>query len=162
MLKFVGAILLIAAGALAGYMESRKLSMRVKRLEAFFRFLSAAKTEIRYAALPLEDVLKRHGGEVFCFPRESEGTEEWVDGWKKSAAQGKYQDGFAEKDREMLKNFCAGFGSSDTQGQTAHLELYENLAASALEEAERERAAKSKLYRMLGIFGGAAAAILLC
>lgn len=144
-------------------MESHRLCLRVEKLEAFLRFLSAAKTEIRYSSLPVESVLRKHGGEFSFFPLSAEdGSDGWGKAWSEAVKAGAGNEGFSRKDIELLEGFGAGFGASDTQGQIAHFSLYENLVSAALEEAKKERDGKSKLYRMLGVCGGAAAAILLC
>lgn len=165
MLKLAGAVLLIAAGFLAGFLESYKLAVRVERLEAFLRFLSAAKTEVRYSAMPVARLVRRHGGELpflgLCADRCEAGAD-WAQAWASAVSEEAEQEGFSEKDAAMLLDFGAGFGASDTQGQLAHFDLYAGLAAAALKEAREERDRKSKLYRMLGISGGMAAAILLC
>lgn len=70
--------------------------------------------------------------------------------------------GLQKKDLDLLNGFGTGFGASDTESQVAHFTLYETLTTSAINEARAERDRKSKLYLMLGVFGGMAAAILLC
>lgn len=156
-------MLLIGAGLLAGYMESHKLTLRVEKLELFVRFLSSARAEIRYSSMPVESILQAHGEGISFFSRLRDvSVGSWNSAWREAVAKHAKNEGFAPKDLEMLEGFGAGFGASDTDGQLAHFGLYETLATSALKEAREERDRKSKLYLMLGIFGGMAAAILLC
>lgn len=145
-------------------MESHKLGLRVEKLEAFQHFLSAAKSEIRYSALPVEEILRKHseGIEFFSLIPKKTSGESWAESWDRAVRAGAAREGFSPKDFKLLTGFGEEFGSSDTAGQIAHFNLYESLVSSALEEAKGERNRKSKLYRMLGIFGGTAAAILLC
>jgi stage III sporulation protein AB len=145
-------------------MESHKLAVRAEKLEAFLRFLSSARAEIRYSSMPVESILLTHGEGISFFSYLHGVTADgaWSDAWNDAVTKHAKDEGFFPKDLELLKGFGAGFGSSDTEGQLAHFSLYENLAASALDEAKKERDRKSKLYLMLGIFGGTAAAILLC
>ena len=147
-----------------GYMESHKLAVRVEKLEAFLRFLSSARAEIRYSSMPVESILQAHGEGISffsCLQGVTAGSS-WNEAWDNAVSHHAREEGFFQKDLELLKGFGAGFGSSDTEGQLAHFSLYETLAASALNEAKEERNRKSKLYLMLGVFGGLAAAILLC
>lgn len=164
MLKLAGALLLIGAGFLAGYMESHKLSVRVEKLEAFLRFLTSAQTEIRYSSMPVDAILQAHGGEISFFSRlrASAANGSWGSAWNDAVGCHAREEGFSEKDLALLKGFGSGFGASDSEGQAAHFGLYKTLTASALDEARRDRDRKSKLYLMLGVFGGMAAAILLC
>lgn len=161
----MGALLLIAAGTLSGFMESHKLTVRVEKLEAFLRFLSAARTEIRYSAAPVVQILMQHGSEIgflrqcsrFC----SEGSG-FVKAWENAVNSRAKLDGFSPRDRELLLSFGAGFGASDTDGQISHLELYANLIGENLKTAKENQGRKSKLYLMLGVFAGLGTAILLC
>jgi stage III sporulation protein AB len=153
------------AGSLSGYMESRKLFVRVDSLELFLRFLSAAKTEIRYSAVPVVQVIKRHSS-GFKFLEECVSNCEQGNGfaaaWKYAVTYCAKQDGFAANDIKLLLSFGEGFGASDTDGQIAHLELYSELFDTNLKSAREDRNRKSKLYLMLGIFAGLSSALLLC
>ena len=161
----MGALLLILAGTLGGVMESRKLSARVESLESFLRFLSAAKTEVRYSAVPVTQVIERHKtGLRFlhdCVERCSQG-ENFNAAWKDAVSGSAKYDGFGLHDMELLLSFGEGFGASDTDGQMSHLELYSGLFGTNLKSARDDRNRKSKLYLMLGIFAGLSTALLLC
>ena len=61
LLKVLGILLLIAAGTIAGYVQSHRLSQRVQQLEEMLRFLNAAQTEIRYSAASVAEIVQRHG-----------------------------------------------------------------------------------------------------
>lgn len=145
-------------------MESHKLTVRVEKLEAFLRFLSAAKTEIRYSSMPVESIIRRHGEGIsfFSYLKDVGIGGDWVSAWNEAVAKRALDEGFFHRDVELLKGFGAGFGASDTDGQLSHFSLYANLTAAALNDAKEERNRKAKLYQMLGIFAGMAAAILLC
>lgn len=161
----VGAILLILAGTLAGYMESHRLARRVDCLGAFVRFLSAAQTEIRFSALPVEQIVRRHGGELpflaQCARRCGEGTD-FGSAWEQAVDCEAQREGFLKKDADLLKNFGSGFGASDTEGQLSHCGLYSTLFGSSLKSAKEDEERKSKLYLMLGVCSGVAAALMLC
>jgi stage III sporulation protein AB len=165
LLKLAGAVLLIFAGILAGYMESHKLSVRVEKLEKFLRFLTSAKTEIRYSSMPVESIVQKYGeGLSFladCAKRNS-GGQGWPSAWNESVASRAAGEGFSKKDLDLLYGFGGGFGATDTEGQLSHISLYLGLTAEALKSAKEEREKKSRLYQMLGTFAGIASALLLC
>ncbi len=146
-------------------MESRKLSVRVEKLTDFLRFLSAAKTEIRYSSIPVWSVVEKHGQGLsflgLCSEKSARG-DGWREAWESSVREEAAAEGFSKSDLELLNGFGAGFGSSDTEGQLAHFSLYAGLTAEALEKAKEDQSRKSKLYLMLGSFGGIVAALLLC
>ena len=159
-----GIIIVAAACVLAGYMESRRLGTRVKELEKFMAFLSAAKTEIRYSAVPVERIVAKHGKELkflaLCGTYCAAG-ERFHDAWLHGVEAGTAGTGLNAKDLDYIRDFGGGFGATDLEGQLAHCQLYLEFIGGALAEAKEEKAQKSRLYLMLGIFGGLAAALLL-
>ncbi len=137
----------------------------MERLEAFLRFLTASKTEIRYSATPVAALARKYGEDLPFLKRcaeKCEAGENWDEAWKSAVMESAERDGFPRDDEDLFLNFGAGFGTSDTEGQISHFSLYLELGKAELESAKEERGRKSKLYRMLGVSGGVAAAILLC
>ena len=164
MLKLIGAVLLVLAGTLAGYAESRRLSLRVRKLELFLRFLEAAQTEIRFSGMPVERILGQHPmGLAFlteCSEKCAAG-ENFTAAWSESVGGRAAGEGFLPADRELLLGFGRGFGASDTDGQLSHCSLYSTLVQSNLDTAREERGRKAKLYQMLGVFAGLAVSLIL-
>lgn len=146
-------------------MESHKLTERVEQLEAFLRFLSAAQTEIRFAALPVEQIVQRHGGELeflrICAANCSQGGY-FSAAWGASVDSGTKGRGFRSGDIDLLRGFGEGFGTSDVEGQLSHCTLYGELVNENLKNAREEKTRKSRLYQVLGVFSGMVAALVLC
>ncbi len=146
-------------------MESHRLADRVEQLEAFLRFLSAAQTEIRFAALPVEQIVQRHGGEMdflrMCAANCSQ-SEPFAAAWEQSVKAGTKGRGLLAADIELLRGFGQSFGASDVDGQLSHCALYSELIGSNLKNAREEKNRKSRLYQTLGVFSGMAAALVLC
>jgi stage III sporulation protein AB len=158
-------IILVASGTLAGYMESRRLSIRVEQLESFLRFLSAAQTEIRFAALPVEQIVQRHSNELefleICGEKCSEG-DSFYKAWEKGIKGGTRGHGLKSQDIDLFYGFGKSFGASDADGQISHCTLYAELINDNLKSAREEKNQKSRLYQILGVFSGMAAALLMC
>ncbi|BFK84368.1 stage III sporulation protein AB [Anaeromassilibacillus sp. Marseille-P3371] len=165
MLKVLGILLLIAAGTIAGYVQSHRLSQRVQQLEEMLRFLNAAQTEIRYSAASVAEIVQRHGRSLAflqeCAAHCEEG-EDFHTAWKKGVQAGSKGTGLTEADRLLLSDFGDGFGASDVEGQLSHCRLYTELFSDRLENARSEKTRKGKLYLMLGSFSGIAVALFLC
>lgn len=161
----MGALILIAAGTLAGYAESHKLTERVQQLEAFLRFLSAAQTEIRFSGLPVEQIIQRHGGELeflrLCGESCLQGGY-FIASWQAGVANGTKGRGLHSEDIALFNGFGEGFGASDVDGQLSHCAMYTQLVGERLKNAREEKEKKFKLYQMLGIFSGMVAALVLC
>lgn len=64
-------------------------------------------------------------------------------------------------DRQLLLEFAEGCGHTDLAGQQAHIEYYRALLAAREEDARRLWQEKGRMYRVLGLAGGVALALLL-
>lgn len=146
-------------------MESHRLAMRVEQLEAILRFISAAQTEIRFSALPVEQIVQKHGEDLeflrICGEDCKNGSS-FITAWESGVNEGTKSKGLNQKDISLLRGFGREFGASDTDGQLSHCALYNELISDGLKNAREEKTRKSKLYQMLGVFSGMAAALLLC
>ncbi len=146
-------------------MESHKLAVRVQQLEAFLQFICIAETEIRFSAIPVEQIVQRHGTELKFLQTCADDCESGVDfftAWQNSIKFCAKNEGFSESDLGLLKRFGMGFGASDTEGQISHCKLYYQLILNSLKGAREDKTKKAKLYQMFGVFSGMAAAFLLC
>ncbi|WP_243577975.1 stage III sporulation protein AB [Clostridium minihomine] len=145
-------------------MESHKLGRRVKELEAFFSFLSSARAEIRYSAMPVERIVEKHGKNqkflALCSQYCRQG-ETFPQAWEHGIQDGMTATGLKAQDLDYIRDFGRGFGMTDLEGQLAHCQLYLGFISNALTEAREEKEKKARLYCMLGLFGGIAAALVL-
>ena len=160
----IGIVVILAACVMAGYTESHKLALRVDQLEKFLQFITNAKTEIRYSAVPVRQIVDKHREGMRLLSKCVEycgAGMEFSAAWKRGVQEGTAGLGLKKEDLEVMKEFGEGLGMTDLDGQLAHCELYRHLVSSRLEEAQKEKGAKSKLYLMLGVSAGLAAALLL-
>ncbi len=146
-------------------MESKKLSDRVRFFSLFKRFVSAAETAIRYRATPLTALVFQsaaaYPGLVFLSRCEQElrAGVDFPTAWATGVECGKKGQGLKPEDAELLLGFGQGLGISDVEGQVAHCALYANLAEERYGQAKEEKTKKGKLYFMLGVLSGVAAAL---
>ena len=160
MLRIIGAVCLIFAGAAAGCLQSRKLKDYRDRLRDFLQFLSEGKTEITYCAVPVEEILERHGKKLaYLQPyfRAAESGAEFEQAWTAAAEE----PSLSPQERSLLRGFGKGFGATDVQGQQSHFSLYEEMVRRELADAEENYQKKGKLYQMLGVCAGAVLALVL-
>lgn len=166
MLKWIGCILLIAAGAGTGYLQSHKLTARVRFLEAFLQFLTWLETQIRYSASELEALLAGYEAPLTLQPLLTEcagrmGQDEpFSQAWDQGVALLPKESGLLPGDRQLLCQFAEGLGSTDVQGQITHCAMQRAFFTNRLEEARDERQKKGKLYTMLGSFAGVGVSLL--
>lgn len=168
MLKITGCILILLAGAAAGYVQSRKLSMRVSFLEQCVRLVSALETEIRYNAGSIGELIKKHIQDSpyhsflkNCLQNLQRGSP-FEKAWSGCVEAIPREYGLLEEDRAALDEFGKGLGVSDTDGQVNHCKLYLGVLRDRLKDAKTEKEKKGKLYFMLGTSLGAGIVLLLC
>ena len=160
LLRIVGAVLVILAGTAAGCLQSRKLLHRKEQLRRFLTFLETARAEISYAALSVEEILSRYGrGLDFLVPYfvARNNGEPFAKAWEKAI----HVPFLNREDRALISGFGEGFGTTDTQGQISHCNLYMEFTRAQLQSADEACARKCRLYQILGACGGAVAALLL-
>lgn len=150
-----------------GYLESKKLSDRVKFYARFKQFLATVETTIRYRATPLASLVAQAAEsyptltflsrceQELCIGRDFPSA--WQCGVK---ACGKSQ-GLKKEDFDLLFSFGQGLGVTDVEGQVAHCALYIKMAEERYAQAKDEKGKKGKLYFMLGALSGIAAALFL-
>ena len=157
---------MIAAGAGAGYLQSHKLTMRVRFLEQYLKWISQLETEIRYCAEGIPRLLHKHGKAASlsfltkCADQMHRGIP-FPEAWKQ-AVQGISSDyGLKLDDLNLVMEFGNGLGTSDVDGQTAHCQMHRELMQTHLDSAREEKQKKGRLYIMLGLFGGIGVALLI-
>lgn len=160
--------LIFIAGTGAGLAASASLSRRVASLEQLERFITYFETQIRYSAAPIRDIIiHAAGGEYSCLSFLPEAAARMKRGQSPGEAWGgavrdRGEDcGFTAADREMLREFGNGLGSTDISGQLSHCKTFRGLLEDRLQKARSEARTKGRLYVTLGIAGGLGAALLL-
>jgi len=158
-LKLLAALLLTAAGLGAGVGYAHRLAVRRTFLAAFCTFLQQLATALRYRGGRIEALINS-SGELFSFS-DSESALPFAERWQLQIREFPQKWRLTPQDMQLLTDFGARLGTTDADGQLAHIAHYREIFAAQLEEARQESAQKSKLYKTLGLFGGMSAALLL-
>lgn len=156
------------AGAGTGLTASAALNRRAASFEEMLRFISFLKTQIRYTAAPINELLEMASNGDFpklSFLKEASSgiksgkmpSVSWCDAIKKYGGDCSFNDA----DREMLRKFGLGLGNSDVEGQLMHCDIFSQLFEDRLKAARSAVQSKGRLYVTLGITGGLGAALLL-
>lgn len=169
MLK-ISAMIMIAAGfAVGGRYVAAFQKKRVALLETILLMISSAETRLRYACLPISDLLKalnentalselefiKTCREKICF------GEPFPDAWKESIETETELCRLLGESSKSLISMGAELGSTDLEGQLSCCGYYKKLFECDLEE-QREKSGKySKLFPSMGILLGISAAILI-
>ena len=161
--KLFGGLLLVVCGTLAGLYASGKLRDRVKLLEQYAMFLNQAQSEIGYTASGIRELLTMPGTMPLLRPvfkdclRLLNGGCQLENAWR-TAVEVHIPD---KNDRELLCYFGDHFGSSNISGELNKLSLHSELVWQRLDRLREEMKTKRRLYRVVGMFGGVVAAVLL-
>ena len=165
MLKLFGVILIIGAGGFAGLSASASLKKRIEFLEYYISFINQVKELIRFSGAALEQIFEKvETGSIMRDIIKStllslKCGKSFTHAWEQAvSAQNKILNG---ADCTMLRDFGKGLGVTDIEGQLSHCSLSIEIAARRLENARNDYNAKAKLYRALGILGGATFALVI-
>ena len=163
----MGCLLVIVAGGGAGYLQARKLSMRVRFLEQYLKWVSQMETEIRYGSEDISRLLGRHRQELSALSFLTQCTDQMKKGipfpqaWKEAIREIPREYGLKPDDLEAVQAFGNGLGTSDVDGQTAHCRMHQKLLQSRLKGAQEEKQRTGTLYFMLGLCLGVSVALLI-
>lgn len=153
LLKFLGAGLVVLAGAAAGWQKAARARRRVETLRQLEQLLARIQGEICYRATPLGDLLAQLQAEgafpalelaccpslrEFCLPAVLTGAE-----------------------RLALQGFFTTLGQSTGQESARQGAYYQKQCAELLEQAQRQARTAEDLYTKLGLCAGALVALML-
>lgn len=157
---------LILISSILGSYFSRRLKLRCVFLKNISYMLEDISLMIEYDAAEVWNIIKRLCGNKryeeldFLKAVQSEKESDFSYLWEKSVSEKKY-DFLADEEIEFIKDIGRKLGKTDIFGQLNTIKYEKNQLEKMLKNAEEEYIAKGKLYRSLGVLGGAFIAILL-
>ena len=169
-MKIIGALLVIAASTVAGGIYSALLKKRLILLNALIQCFQWLETEVGYASAPLVEACTRISaqtrGEVklifSTFAEDLKGPDGLTadEAWEKSLALSREALPLKEEDWALLADFGRTLGTTDREHQvTAIRQTLERLQHQTTGAAE-EYKKNERLYRYLGVAGGALVVLL--
>lgn len=66
-----------------------------------------------------------------------------------------------KEDKSLIIEFGRLLGTADIDGELSHIGLYKELIETNIDNSKEELNQKSKLFKLLGLFSGIAAALLI-
>lgn len=133
---------------------SRRLTKRRDVLIGFEKTLHRALIRIEYNSGDLYEAFSDNFA-VFVFQHEKPFCDQWHEMVKSVASSLK------KEDVTLLTEFTDGLGTSDTEAQRGHIQLYLELLKERIEEANDDVRLKAKVYRIIPLSLGAVIALLL-
>lgn len=166
-LRWLGAGLVMAGSVCAGFWYRMRYLERLANLRECQRALSVLQGEIRYGRTPLPEacyeVGKRVGGACCLFFRRvaeqlQEGACSVGQVWKEATEEIFSSSQMKPEDREEWKRIGNTLGYLDVELQLRTMDLYYQRLQSSIAQADAERSNRTRMYPLLGTFGG----VLIC
>jgi len=166
LLKFIGLILIVLTGASWGNVKSERLKSERNSSRLLVEIVGQISTFIRFKGLTFYEIARElqsvqaysELGFICNIPQDYDGQHSFSEMWQRAA------DGdsvICEEAKDLLKNFGATVGSSDTDGQLSELELLRTRLETLEKKQSEIYAQKGRLYRGVGALGGLMLAIVL-
>ena len=153
LLKFLGAALVVLAGAAAGWQKAARARRRAEALRQPEQLLARVQGEICYRATPLGDLLEQLKVEQ-AFPLLELGRCTSLRRLELPAA-------LTLAERQALQGFFDALGQATGEESARQGAYYQKRCAELLEEAQRQAHTAEELYTKLGLCAGALLALLL-
>lgn len=162
-LKLLGGIILLISGYLSGCYFSGRLTRRKRFFESFLSFIVSLEIRLRYSQLDIIPLISRcaEQSSLPAFSGIIASDEPLSEIWNRRVDKIPSSEGLKADDRELLSQFGTQLGRTDLEGQLKHLAEYRALIEERLNSAGEICQKKSKLYRSLGFFAGAAVTLVL-
>ena len=165
---FVGLLLFLAKGLGLGFYASHRLSSRVQMLENLERVFTALLRQLTYTAAPMGQLWRRLAAidGVGTCPLVSATAAQlsalpfsaaFAAAVEKESAAGRLQP----SEKQLLLTFAAECGQYDLPRQAAQIEECIGRLSDLRVAAKEQFAARGQVYRVMGLGGGAALALLL-
>jgi stage III sporulation protein AB len=164
-MKILGAVVVITASTMAGWIYSSLLKKRIKIIGDIIQALHWLVTEIGYATVPLMEASSKISGRIQGEARIifSGFTEELLaskgliadEAWQKNLAACRKKLFLHNQDWMILENFGRTLGNTDREHQLSAIRQNVERLKVQEEEAIKDQEKNEKLYRYLGIAIGA-------
>ncbi len=160
MVKYIGLLFIVSACFLTGIYLSLRLKFRFEFLSSFKGFMSNLETNIRFSSRDIFELIKASAPENISGIFGDERTEFYTY-WENTIKNIPSRYALKKEDLNLLAQFGHMLGTTDIEGQLNHISLYKELIETNIENSKKELNEKSRLYKLLGLFAGIAAALLL-
>lgn len=163
MLKLTGAILIVIAAGLCGYLKAEILRKRVWRINGLVSGLVLLENEVTYGKRDIKSVLMSIGemNKIELFEKAAE----YID---KQGVKAGIMKAYEENDifvsgteKQAIKSLAENLGMTDTATQIKSIKHARALLVDAKERASLEYEKTGKLYKGAGILIGLAVVIFL-
>lgn len=170
MVKCIGLLALVAAVGLGGILKAEELKERIYLLEDFLKVALDLKSRIQYFRQPLlqlftETAAKGNSPGLKILQRCAAGLKE-KEGeigalWAQAAEEIYGKTSLTQEDREVICHLGTFIGQTDYENQQVQFLYLQKRLEEQMQAARDIYSRKGPMYRRIGFFGGAIAALVL-
>ncbi len=173
-IKFIGAVLVIFAGAGFGACPVHKLKERIREFEELYFCLLRLKSEISHAVKPLPDAIRCAAESKKATPggvyrsvmkqlavRMESGSGAYEKLVTECAAEGFRDSVLLKEEQDSFVETFLLLGGGDREKQVQMLSYYAEEIRMAIAQEKQRKKERSYMYRSLGVLGGVFLAVLL-
>ncbi len=167
-MRYAGAVLIMAACALAGFIAAGRAARRVASLGGTIAFLRLYVVELGCSRSPTDELIRStaeiSGAPAFTarYRLLADAGASVPDAWRRAVTECRERLCLERKEARIIAGLGDVFGRYDAQGQIRAIEACTAQLESLLEQAKLNREQKTPVYRTLGVLAGIAAAIVVC
>ncbi|UQZ32550.1 stage III sporulation protein AB [Paenibacillus sp. PK3_47] len=171
MLKLFGAVLIVLAGTLAGFVRAAQYADRPRNIRGLIAALQRLETEIQYGYTPLPEALRRIGQQSkeplrSFFTTAAEEMSPPLDRSAEEAIQRAMEAHFRSAalkgaEKEILRQLSCTLGTSDRSNQSTHISLALQQLKQEETAAREDQGKYEKMSKSLGLLLGALIVILI-
>ncbi len=169
LLKLLSILFIVSGFTFGGFYLSSRQTGRVKLINDILLMLTVIETQIRYACLPVSDLLR-----IICDNDKLNNLqfirvcrEKTLSGiafpvaWRESIEFDREICRLLYHSKPYLMRLGEDIGTTDMQGQISCCEYYRHIFQKELSDSEEKTKKYSKLYPALGLMTGISAAIII-
>lgn len=155
--------------SLTGMLLCARVHKRIWEIDRFNRLFTVIQTQIEYAMMPTETLLKslcdcaefQNFPFVFSVYAAFSAGEALPTAWKKALQCYAKDSALQKADLELIEAFGSVFGTTDKSGQNANCAYYTARLTQLSAELQKGEKMTARLYLSLGVLGGLFLTILL-
>jgi stage III sporulation protein AB len=164
-LKLLGALLIVVAGAMIGHIKARRLADRPAQIRRFIRVLQQLETEISYGFTPLPEAMHKLAlqtaeplSSLFAGITTNLHSRSGLtvkESWEQAVLERWPYMAMQDGEQDIILQLGSSLGTTDREDQLKHLRLASSQLGSMESEAAEEQRRFEKMWRSLGVLGGA-------
>jgi stage III sporulation protein AB len=171
MMQLAGALLVMFAGTMIGYLQSVRFAARPRQIRQLLHALQRLETEIQYGQTPLPQALARLAaivpapvsglfGSISSELAKQPGSTV-RDSWERAMREGWTLTAMKQPERDAMIRLGATLGASGREDQIKHVRLTMHQLQAEESAAREEQLKYEKMCRSLGMLGAALVVILM-